>query len=164
MLGISRGPWRSLILPITAAVLHGQGHFKWLARAASFSLLAAHPTHPRSQAPAVHLSSGDRPIFLVGATRNDLKRIIRRCRCSTLASSHPAHPNVALLISGEDGLHRLWMNRRYHRVRCGGEKAVDEVRAGDGFRLRPAIALELGPDPGERHLREAPSRLMMLSG
>ena len=35
-------------------------------------------------------------------------------------------------------------------VRRRGEKAVDVVRTGDRLRFRAAVALELGPDTGER--------------
>ena len=41
------------------------------------------------------------------------------------------------------------MDRLDDRVRRRRQKAVDEVRAGDRFRFRPTIALELGPDAGE---------------
>jgi hypothetical protein len=50
------------------------------------------------------------------------------------------------------------MNRRDHRVRCGGEKAIDEVGAWDRFRFRSAIAFELGPYAGEERERPIVAR------
>jgi hypothetical protein len=41
------------------------------------------------------------------------------------------------------------MDRFDDGVRRRREKAVDLMRAGDRFRFRPAVALELGPDAGE---------------
>jgi len=41
----------------------------------------------------------------------------------------------------------------YDRVRCCGQEAVDEVRAGDRLRLRAAIAVERRPDASERKQR-----------
>ena len=43
----------------------------------------------------------------------------------------------------------LGMNRLDDRVRSGGQKAVNKVGSGDGFRLGATVTLELGPDSGE---------------
>jgi hypothetical protein len=38
------------------------------------------------------------------------------------------------------------VDRFNDRIRRGGEKAIDLMRAGNRFRFRPSVALELGPD------------------
>ena len=40
-----------------------------------------------------------------------------RGRCNTLASSHGAHPNVTLLVCGQDDRHGLRVARLDHGVR-----------------------------------------------
>jgi hypothetical protein len=40
-----------------------------------------------------------------------------------------------------------------HRVRCGRQEPVDEVRAGDRLRLRATVSAEFGPDAGEGEQR-----------
>jgi hypothetical protein len=60
-----------------------------------------------------------------------------------------ADPDVTLFFVRQDHRHRFGMNRCDDRVRSGSEKAVDEMRTGDRFRLRPAVTFELGPNPGE---------------
>jgi hypothetical protein len=41
------------------------------------------------------------------------------------------------------------MDRFNDRVRCRGQEAVDQVRAGDRLRLGATVALELGPEPAK---------------
>jgi len=60
-----------------------------------------------------------------------------------------AHPYVTLFIVGQDHRHRLGMDRLDNRIRCRGQKSVDQVRAEDRLGLCAAVAFEFGPDAGE---------------
>lgn len=50
-------------------------------------------------------------------------------RCSALASSHGAHPNVPFPIGRQDHRHRLWMDRLDNGVRCRRQETVDEMKS-----------------------------------
>jgi hypothetical protein len=76
-----------------------------------------------------------------------------RGRCNAFASSHGAHPDVALLVGGQDHRQRLRIDRRDDGIRLGRQEAVDEVRAGHRLGLGAPVALELGPDASEREQR-----------
>jgi hypothetical protein len=45
------------------------------------------------------------------------------------------------------------MDRLDDGVRCRRQEAVDQTRAGNGFRLGAPVALELAPDASEREQR-----------
>ena len=76
-------------------------------------------------------SSGKRPLHRLGL-------IPRR-----------AHPDVAFLVCQQDDRHGFRVDGFDHGVRRRGEKAVHLMRAGNRFRYRSAVTLELGPDAGE---------------
>src|SRR6476660_502488 len=93
-------------------------------------------------------------IFLVGATRNDLQRIIgqRPVKHFCLVPWR-THPGIVLFVRGQDHRHRFRMDWFDDRIRGSRQKAVDEVGAGDRFGLGPTVTSELGPDAGERKQR-----------
>jgi len=95
-------------------------------------------------------ASRRRLVFLVRTTRDDLQSIVcQRPLQRFRLIPWRAHPDVALLIRCQDHRHRLRVNWLDDCVRRGGEKFIDQVRAGDWLGLRVAVTLELGPDPRE---------------
>ena len=66
-----------------------------------------------------------------------------------------AHPNVALLLRGQDHRHRLRMDWLDHGIRRRRKKTVDEMRSGNRFRFRAAVPSEFGPNAGEAEQRPA---------
>jgi hypothetical protein len=63
--------------------------------------------------PAV--ASGRCLVFLVRAPRDNLEGIILQRSLQRLRLiSGRAHPDVALLVAGQDRRHRLWIDRRHH--------------------------------------------------
>ena len=73
---------------------------------------------------------------------HDLQRIIRQRPLQRLRLvPRRAHPDIALLISGQDDRHRLGMDRLDDRVRRGGQKAVDLCGPGTGFDFVPRSPL-----------------------
>jgi hypothetical protein len=74
-----------------------------------------------------------------------------------MPSPHPtARASVAFILRYQDHRHRLRMDRRDHRVRRGRQKAVDEMRSGDRFRLSAPVAFELGPNALRRRTAAGP--------
>ena len=89
-------------------------------------------------------------VFLVRAAGNDPDRVVRQRPLQRLGLvPWRTHPDVAFLVRHQDDRHGLRVDRLDHGVRRRGKKAVDLMRAGDRFRFRPSVALELGPDTGE---------------
>jgi hypothetical protein len=71
-------------------------------------------------------------------------------RCKAFASSQGArHPHIAFLFGGQEHRHSFRMDRLDDGVRRCRQKTIDEVRAGDRFRLSPAVAFEYGSQAGE---------------
>jgi len=76
------------------------------------------------------------PIFLVFAAHDDLERIIRQWPLQHLRFiPRRTHPDIALLIGGQDHRHRLVMDRRDDRVQRGCQEAVDLMRPRNRLRL-----------------------------
>jgi hypothetical protein len=89
-------------------------------------------------------------VFLFRPAHHDLQRIIWQWPLQRLALSHGRpHPNVTLLVGGQDYRHRLRMDRLDHRVRRCREKTIDLMRPRYRLRLRAAITVERRPDASE---------------
>ena len=88
-------------------------------------------------------------ILFVGPAQTVLTASSVSGRCNALASSHGARI-IALLVGREDHRHRLGMDRLDHRIWCGGEKAIDEMRSWDRLGLCASVAFEFGPDERRR--------------
>jgi hypothetical protein len=61
-----------------------------------------------------------------------------------------AHPGVTLLVRRSDHRHALGSIGSTTAFGAVVRKAIDEMRSGDRLRLGATVALELGPDAGER--------------
>jgi hypothetical protein len=86
----------------------------------------------RKRAASRDRSRGGGLVFLALATRHDLQRIVRQRPLQRLRLiPWRAHPDVSFFVGRQDHRHRLRVDRLHHRVRRGGQEAVDEMRAGD---------------------------------
>jgi hypothetical protein len=95
-----------------------------------------------------------RLVFLVGAARNDLQRVVRQRALQRLGFiPGRTQPHVALFIRVQDHRHGLRVNRLDDGIRGRRQEAIDQMRAGDRLRLRAAVALEFCADPGKRRQR-----------
>src|ERR1700746_1096244 len=85
-------------------------------------------------------------IFLLLTLHHDPRRVIWQRPLQRLGLvPRCTHPDLSLIVSGEDHRHCLWMDRLHHRIGLCREETVDLMRPRDRLRLGAAVAVERGP-------------------